>query len=144
MWCWGTMNVHDFSDYVTGTDIDSFFEWSSKNSSTTYFHNLAYDGSFVIDALLRRGYVHVKDRPEAPQSFSTLIDGMGKFYAITVNFEGRVTEYRDSYKKIPMPVSAISTAFDVRSPRERSTMICRALSAMSRTMMSGIICAGMC
>ena len=112
MWCWGTMNVHDFSDYATGTDIDSFFEWSAKNSSTTYFHNLAYDGSFIIDALLRRGYVHVKDRPEAPQFFSTLIDGMGKFYAITVNFEGRVTEYRDSYKKIPMPVSAISTAFD--------------------------------
>lgn len=112
MWCWGTMNVHDFSDYVTGIDIDSFFEWSSGLSSTTYFHNLAYDGSFIIDALLRRGYVHVKDRPDASQSFSTLIDGMGKFYSITVNFDGRITEYRDSYKKIPMPVSAISSAFN--------------------------------
>lgn len=113
MWCWGSMSVHDLGSYATGLDIDSFFDWSSENPSVTYFHNLAYDGSFIIDALLRRGYVHVKDRPEAPQSFSTLIDGMGKFYSITVNFEGRITEYRDSYKKIPMPVSAISTAFDV-------------------------------
>ena len=113
MWCWGSMSVHDLGSYATGLDIDSFFDWSSENPSVTYFHNLAYDGSFIIDALMRRGYVHVKDRPEVPQSFSTLIDGMGKFYSITVNFGGRITEYRDSYKKIPMPVSAISTAFDV-------------------------------
>lgn len=112
MWCWGSMSVRDYGDYATGTDIGSFFEWSSKNPSTTYFHNLAYDGSFIIDALLRRGYVHVKDRPDSRMSFSTLIDGMGKFYSITVNFDGSITEYRDSFKKLPMSVSAIASAFD--------------------------------
>lgn len=112
MWCWGSMSVHDYGDYATGTDIDSFFEWSSKNSSVTYFHNLAYDGSFIIDALLRRGYVHVRNRPESGMSFSTLIDGTGKFYSITVNFDGHITEYRDSFKKLPMSVAAIAGAFD--------------------------------
>ena len=112
MWCWGTMNVHDYFDYATGLDIDSFFEWSARNPSITYFHNLAYDGSFIIDALLRKGYLHVRDRAQEKGTFTTLIDGLGKFYSITVNIDGSITEYRDSMKKLPMSVADIARAFD--------------------------------
>jgi len=82
-----------------------------------YFHNLAFDGSFILDWLLKHGYTWVKENPK-PLEFTSLISRMGKFYSITVVFDtGYRVEFRDSYKKLPMSVAGIAKAFNLHDQK---------------------------
>lgn len=110
VWLWAVADVRTL-DVSFGLDIRSFCKFIADRQSYVWFHNLAFDGSFLIDHLLRNGYIHVDDNPIQGQ-FSTLISNMGKFYSIKVKWQnGKVTEFRDSLKKLPMAVSQIAGAF---------------------------------
>lgn len=114
VWAWAyldIMDAHDKEKTVIGTDIHSFFEHVMQRDSTVYFHNLAFDGSFIIDALFKMGYAVAK-RVQRNKQFETLISHLGKFYSITVRWSnGRRTEFRDSLKKLPMSVKRVAEAF---------------------------------
>lgn len=105
----------DSDELVWDTDIDSFIEHISSYSSTTYFHNLRFDGRFILDWLLRNGYTYLsveRNKPQPKGTFSALISEMNKFYSITIRWKtGYITELRDSAKKLPMTVSNIAKAF---------------------------------
>ena len=117
VWSWGIIKVGKLTDYVDGTTIDGFMSHISSRSSHIYFHNLAFDGTFILDWLLKHGYVWVKENPGVKQ-FTSLISRMGKFYSITVVFDtGYRVEFRDSYKKLPMSVSAIAKAFNLHDQK---------------------------
>jgi len=112
VWLWGICDIENPDDVRAGPDIESFINFVSREKSVTYFHNLAFDGSFIIDYLFRHGYTHRQGRDLIKGQFSTLISQMGKFYSITVRwFNGRTTEFRDSLKKLPMSVSKVAQAF---------------------------------
>lgn len=105
---------HSESTFEYGTDIESYIERLSEYNTTCYFHNLKFDGVFIIDWLLKNGYAHSAERKVLPGEFSSLISDMGQYYSITVRWEnGRNTEFRDSYKKLPMPVSKIAKSFNM-------------------------------
>lgn len=110
---WVSSEQSDIPAHVEhGTDIDGFVQFCSSLYGNVYFHNLAFDGSFIIDSLFRSGYTHSLTRNLRKGTFSTLISGMGKFYSITVRwFNGVTTEFRDSLKKLPMSVAHVSKAF---------------------------------
>lgn len=97
----------------TGLDIASFLEEISAYNSTTYFHNLKFDGHFVIDALLKMGFVHVLGRELGKEQFSSLISDMNRFYSITIKWaNGCTTELRDSQKKFAnMSVKRVAESF---------------------------------
>lgn len=95
-----------------GKDIQSFFKYISKRDQKIYFHNLKFDGIFMLDALFRAGYIHTTDRKPKAMQFTTLIDKMGKFYKIAIMFSnGRIVEFFDSLKKLPFSVKNIAKAF---------------------------------
>lgn len=108
----GSLFAETADAVVIGTDIQHFMSIVSKMNAIIYFHNLSFDGSFIFDWLLNNGYKHTMDRPRRGE-FTTLIDGMGKHYTITVAFmSGRTVEFRDSLKKFPnMSVERIATSF---------------------------------
>lgn len=117
MWAWGFVPVdtpsYDAVEY--GNSIDSFIERVARQNAICYFHNLRFDGAFILDWLFRNGYSHIqgKDLYE-PKTFKTLISAMGKFYSITVRWEnGFSCEFRDSLKKLPMGVRRIAKSFDL-------------------------------
>lgn len=116
VWAWGLANVDTAQtswDVEMGTDMDSFVARVSEMPSVVYFHNLAFDGVFLIDWLFRHGFVHVDKFPRSGE-FITLISNMGAFYSITVQWRnGKRTEFRDSYKKLPFKVSVIADAFNL-------------------------------
>lgn len=117
VWSWGIIRVGKLTDYVDGITLDGFMTHIAQRSAHIYFHNLAFDGSFILDWLLKHDYTWNKDNPGAKQ-FSTLISRMGKFYSITVVFDtGYRVEFRDSYKKLPMSVSAIAKAFKLHDQK---------------------------
>lgn len=117
VWSWGSMAVDDYSDYVIGIGVGSYVAYMLSVPSVTYFHNLAFDGSFILDYILKSGYTWVAKNPGKGQ-FSTVISNMNKFYSITiVSKDGVKVELRDSLKKIPLPVRDVPKAFNLESSK---------------------------
>ena len=120
VWAWGLANVDTAQtswDVEMGIDIDSFIARISKMPSVVYFHNLAFDGIFILDYLFRHGFEHVSTGPSRglyKGEFSTLISNMGAFYSMTIVWpSGHRTEFRDSYKKLPFKAEVVAKAFNL-------------------------------
>ena len=118
VWAWAICNVEDTRIVEIGKDLDSYMTRICQTSSTHYFHNLAFDGSFIIDWLFRQGFKHSTARGPKKREFTTLISNTAKFYSITVTWRnGHTTEFRDSLKKLPMSVSNIARAFKLEDTK---------------------------
>lgn len=102
-----------YANVEVGIDITSFIARVAKHNSNVYFHNLKFDGMFILDWLLKHGYQHVQsDAIKGNGTFKTLISDMGRFYSITVKWQnGNITEFRDSLNKINMTVANVAKAF---------------------------------
>ena len=126
VWSWGVCLIEDINEMEFGTDISSFFSWCKEQiSCDIYFHNERFDGEFMLSWLFKNGFKWEKEAKE-PMTFSTLISGMGQWYALeicwgvthTTNKKGKTTLTKqrtiiyDSLKKYPFPVSRIAKAFD--------------------------------
>lgn len=117
VWAWGVVDIEDVEEFSYGNSMDSFMEFISSENSYTYFHNLAFDGTFIIDWLFRQEFSHVANAPRH-REFTTLISSSAQFYSITVVFGNGVrVEFRDSMKKLPMSVSAIASAFNLEESK---------------------------
>lgn len=120
VWGWGLHRIISGNDAIKyGNNIDEFFSEIKKlkTNSIIYFHNLKFDGNFIISYLLLHGYEHSREK-KTDGTFSTVIDGKGEFYNIKIyvaNCNGKIIsiEVRDSYKKIPMSISEMPAAFGI-------------------------------
>ncbi len=103
VWAWGAVNVDALDDVVIDHTIEQFIDFISGVNSITYFHNLKYDGGFILDYLLNNGFTELQGRGKLGENqFRTLISHMNKFYSISVRWaNGNLTEFRDSAKKFP-------------------------------------------
>lgn len=116
VWAWALCEVGNVDNFRYGNCIDSLFEWMQKQDSLTlYFHNLKFDGEFILYWLFHHNFAFVRNRKElVDRSFTTLIGDMGQFYSITIIFDKknkkRVTIY-DSLKILPMSVDQMAKAF---------------------------------
>jgi hypothetical protein len=112
VWSWGLVEVENpnYDKVEIGTDIASFIMRIMKHNNTCYFHNLKFDGYFILDYLLKNGYSYVfTDFVKRPATFKTLINDMGQFYSISVKWpNGNICEFRDSFKKLPFSVKRIA------------------------------------
>ena len=116
VWASCLVDVDTYEVAHLGNSIESFFAYLRDKNSIVYFHNLKFDGEFILSYLLRNGYKHT-DTHEAG-TFETLITDNGIFYSITVYFEKKNKKYKkvtfyDSLKKLPFKVSVISKAFEL-------------------------------
>lgn len=114
VWAWAVAQVAKSPSTTYGTDIRSFLSYVATAPKRLYwFHNLAFDGKFIIDALFRLGYEWVHDSPRAGQ-FSTLVSCKGKFYQMRVCFyNGAEVKFQDSLKVFPMSVKRLAGAFNL-------------------------------
>ena len=114
VWGWGLVEVGEspqLEDVEMGTSIHEFMENISMYNATIYFHNLRFDGTFILDWLFSNNYRHTISYARKGQ-FETLISKDNKFYTITVKWKsGYRTEFRDSLKKIPMSVNRAADAY---------------------------------
>ena len=87
VWAWASCEIGNEENIIINNNIDSFIRFLEKNSgSTFYFHNLKFDGEFIISKLLELGFTHIEDRKEAKdKTFTTLISNFGVFYQITLS-----------------------------------------------------------
>lgn len=123
VWGWGIVNLKEcgyIDDVVIGTTIDDFIDRVEQQNNIVYFHNLKFDGTFIIDWLYRNGFKHREGKHAGPGEFLSMISNMGQFYTITVTWgNGKKTEFRDSLKKLPYSVSEIAKAFNQKEAKGR-------------------------
>ena len=112
VWAWGIVDVYDDSSYIHGSSIESFIAHLSKIEGRVWFHNLKFDGKFIIDYLIRNGCEHVDNAPKMGQ-FSTLIDEGGRFYQLQINLTGKIIKIADSLKKVTMSLRDAAKTFDL-------------------------------
>ena len=116
VWLWAICNINNHDSYVIDYDIDSFMEEIKRrkyNKCKIYFHNLKFDGTFIVDWLLKNGYSYINSKKLKEDQFSTLISGMGQWYQIKVGTKHGYVTIQDSLKKLPFKVSEIAKAFDL-------------------------------
>ncbi len=120
VWAWGVCEVGNPAYFQYGNSIDGFMDFMRHSeNSTFYFHNLKFDGEFILCWLFENGFKWVKSRNEADtKTFTTLISDKGQFYSIKIYFEKKgkktnaVTIY-DSLKILPFSVSQIAKGFNL-------------------------------
>lgn len=120
VWAWAVCEIGNTDNFTHGNSMDGFFEYiQNTENSTYYFHNLKFDGEFVMLYLFEHGFKHVTDRKdEASKTFTTLISDKGQHYSIKIIFEkkGKKTKYvklLDSLKILPFKVSQIAKGFNL-------------------------------
>lgn len=94
-----------------------------KKETKIYFHNLKFDGSFIINYLLQNGWTHTTGDLEEECQFKTIITDKNQWYKITCNFfyttQKRVRKcfkvyFVDSLKLIPMPIAKMPKTFGLK------------------------------
>lgn len=120
VWAWAVCEIGNESNIVIDNNIKSFIDYCYlQKNSTFYFHNLKFDGEFIIYYLLKNGFKHVVKKEDIKDNtFTTLISDMGQFYQITVYFtKGNKKVHKvtfiDSLKIIPFSVDTIAKSFNL-------------------------------
>lgn len=89
VWAYALCNI-ETNEFMYGNSIDELFEWCEKGKQnyTLYYHNLSFDGEYILAYLFKHNYTFIEDSKEKQDfTFTTLIDDMGKFYKIEVYFK---------------------------------------------------------
>lgn len=133
VWAWSLCDIENPENVDIGNNIETFFERIKKESNPyIYFHNLKFDGEFIIYYLIKHGFEHVESSEKQNNTFSTLISDMGLFYQIEVYFEvnkkkTKKVTFIDSLKIINQSVESMPKTFkipenkleiDYNAPRE--------------------------
>lgn len=124
VWGWGIVPLgkYEDEDITVKNSLEQFMQeiQSYPKNPKIYFHNLKFDGHFILSWLLRNNFKHVSSNRKMPErSFTTLINDDGVFYSIEVNLDKRYNrnhkiKFLDSIKKLPLSVDKIGKAFDLK------------------------------
>lgn len=115
VWAVGICEVGNPESFFHYKDITRFMSFcSGYDNHSIYFHNLKFDGEFIISWLFGNGFTYTPDRKNMQdRTFTTLISDKGQFYSIEVVFKrfgrklNKVT-FLDSLKILPFSVDAIA------------------------------------
>lgn len=114
VWLSAIINVENLEEVYYPLSIEEFYEKLYEiNPDVVFFHNLKFDGMYIIDFLLRNGYVHTDARKPKKTQFTTLIGEQGEFYAINFWGENKPIKIWDSLKIFNFSVDEIAKSFNM-------------------------------
>lgn len=131
VWLAGAIS-EDYKQKCIVRSIDDFIFFLSTipYKSTIYFHNEKFDGSFIVDYLLRSGYKKAimssvidgiktykwcKNSYMPPKSFKCHISDRGVWYSITIKFKNKnLVTIRDSLKILPFSLGDATKILGVK------------------------------
>lgn len=101
--------LHSFPEFLD-------YMCDKKTNIICYFHNIKFDGNFILDYLLRNGYKwnRVAEGKMLNKQFKCAISDRGPWYSITVKMHNVIIEFRDSYKLLPFSVKRIGKGFQTK------------------------------
>lgn len=113
---WGLVS-EDNSIREYGIDINSFFDFISKLPETPfiYFHNISWDGSFIIHYLIDNGFEFLEKVNYASNNntFSWVADYNTNIYSIKVKTKKGMITFLDSLKLLVSSVDKLGKALNL-------------------------------
>ena len=116
VWAAATCEIGNFDNIEHGTDVPWFIDWCRNHGScNVYFHNLAFDGSFIMDWLERNGWEWVDDRSKIDNhTYTTVISDANQVYCIDLWFTKSLNvKIMDSLKIVPLSVAQMAKAYNL-------------------------------
>lgn len=124
VWSFAYDEIGVFDPQIYGS-INDFFEFIGDPfygvKKRLYFHNLKFDGEFILYEALRRGirtaYENghmLKSRQIINNEMIYAISDTGQWYFITIMYNNCTVEIRDSLKLLPMTLKQIGKSFCTR------------------------------
>ena len=114
VWAYAVCDVDNPDIIWYGNSMEDFIDWCEMHANCQlYFHNLAFDGAFIMDWLENNGWSWSEGRSSSyDQTYTTLIGETNQIYQITLAF----TKYKkvriyDSLKVIPLSVKAMAKSY---------------------------------
>lgn len=131
VWAAALTKIGDDSETVSVYgSIDEFMEEVQKKAKNeniiVYFHNLKFDGSFILNYLLtnewhqsfyknEKGEFRARKPKEmGNKCFNYSISDMGRWYTVTLKTAGHVVQFWDSLKLLPFSVKECGKAFKTK------------------------------
>lgn len=98
-----------------GYSIDDFMgHLSNYRGKTIYFHNEKFDGSFILDWLLKNGFEYHDDLKKVERGFTCLVGEQGEFYSIDIKTSAKIQVHiHDSLKLLPFKVEKLAKDFNM-------------------------------
>lgn len=120
VWLWAISNIDDPDNPQIGYNIETFFDCldslTESDNIKVWFHNLAFDGSFIVFHLLNNMRFSCVETDNVKAigkgQFSVVISEMGQWYTLTMRTErGKLVTFCDSVKLLNFKVANLSKAF---------------------------------
>ena len=126
----GTEDVHVY--HSIKETFDYYFSLAKKDNLKIYYHNLKFDGTFILDYLLRVlqweqaieidyndegdiiGACQIDTQHMKNKTFKYMISDLGQWYSITIKYNKHIIEIRDSVKLLPYSVDELGKAFQTK------------------------------
>ena len=122
VWAYALCEIGNPSNFIYGNSMEDFMEWCGDrcHNFELYFHNLKFDGCYIISWLLSHNFTWIEDKKDRDDlTFTTLITDMGQFYSITIYFEAHNKKHvnkitiKDSLKILNFSVERIAKDFNL-------------------------------
>lgn len=117
VWAYAICDI-DSEQVEYGTTLDQYMETVQKRGNAIhYFHNLKFDGEFILAWLFNHGFTWVKDKRDLKtKTFTTLISDKGAFFSMEIVFKKKAKHVQklriyDSLKLLPFSVAEIAKGF---------------------------------
>lgn len=120
-WAVGAWDIEKNEKAFVSNNLDDFFAWLSNKNTKCWFHNLKFDGEFLLSWLLTHDFKY--SELSLDKTFNVLITDDGLFYSISVTFKKLSDKkfhkviFYDSLKKLPFKVSVIAEAFELEDKK---------------------------
>lgn len=105
VYLWGVMSLEK-GNFTYGVNIKEFFDLliSIHSDLTVYFHNLSFDGDFIIWGLLKYGFKPTYEDVLQEGEFTHITSDMGQIYQIKMCANGNEIVFQCSYKLLPVSI----------------------------------------
>lgn len=126
VWSAASVELHT-EDVRVDHSIDDMFNYffllARDNDIVLYFHNLKFDGSFIIPYLISKRKMKQAFSSEGKalpvkymhsSTFNYIISDMGQWYLITIKYGKHTIQIRDSLKLMPMSLKAIGKGYNTK------------------------------
>ena len=134
VWAWALVPIDGETEkeaVTVGNDLEGFFKhlFQYGKNLTVYFHNLKWDGMFILHHLETHseytaytyregGETKLHDRKDFrfanSGSYIYSVSDKGQWYSITLKWRGHDIVFQDSLKLLPFPVRDIGKAFKTK------------------------------
>lgn len=109
VYLWGLVSM-DNSIREYNVNLDTFFDYIFKlkdRSHEIYFHNLSWDGVFIVHWLVDNDFVFKENLTKGKKEFTWICDLNTNIYSITIKYKSKKFKILDSLKLLPTSVKKL-------------------------------------